>query len=411
MLRQYICAERKGSIMRKILLTVTLCFCLLVGCTSNNTADNVTESLLNSTPEPFSTLTQQPEPNESDDSRDPTSKTIQTLLPADIVQEVNGIEVKISPMIELLTIVQYLSDYDKLTNVNTSYNTDIDNAFQSYKDHEAVKFFKEHMDAFDFEKPPTACLYLDKDFSIYDEYNESFFSTYNPISMEKFSNLLKKFCADSNFNSFFDSHTNFYIQMLSSYVEMLPNWNMIQALETYYGKKMQSYTIILSPLSSGGCGPTLDNDRLYCIIGPTNANDDTPLFGNKVTILNFIFHEFGHSFVPVADFNNSFMVEETKRSQSLMEPIKKEMELLDYRQWSVVYEELILRAVVIDLCMQHTDILSLENGLYDERIQGFLYIDDVYQLLQEYNKKRDIYPVFDSFVPKITDYLLEQHHQ
>ena len=335
-------------------------------------------------------------------------------LPEDVAVKKGKVNIKVDPMMEMLSVVQYLSGYGGLedrhmTNIRTSYHEDIDIYFVDYKEHQAVQYFAKIMDRFNYEKPPTTCLYIEKDFSINSDYENSFLSTYNPADIEGFRDVMEQFCVDTKFNDFFKSHQSFYNETIETYSNALPTWDVLQAMETYYGTSMAEYNIVLVPLFSGGFGPYIDKDdgrHLYSIIGPSSAYENIPLFGNEAWITELIIHEWGHSFVPIA--GDSAMVQEVERSEYLLEPIREKMSLLAYNHWDVVYEELVLRAAVIDITVRSSGVAA-ETLLQVQRNQGFIYIDDVYQVLQDYNNNRERYPTFDVFVQIITDYLIEKH--
>ena len=344
-------------------------------------------------------------------------------MPAKISRTVSGVTVSVDPMIEMLSAIQYLSDYDEefglLTKHKTSYHDDLETAFREFEDHEAVTFFNEVMtQGFAFDSPPTACLYLDEHFSTLPEFEGSDYQrnrlrhTAMGDKMENFRDVMEQFYIDTNFGDFFESHHDFYSRMIDTYSENFPQWNMTQAMETYYGKEMAGYNIILVALfHPGGFGPTLefaDGMHVYSIQGPYLAENDTPLFGDSDAIANLVIHEFGHSFVPVNEQDNAAMVAEVQRSEYLMEAVEEDMSRNAYGSWASAYEELVLRAAVIDIMKANTTI-DPETLLQYERDTGFIYIDIVYEVVQLYSKNREEYPVFDDFVPFITDALLDAY--
>lgn len=341
-------------------------------------------------------------------------------LPEEVSAMIGGVTIEVDPMIEMLSIIQYLSDYHEtfglMTRIKTPYHDDVDAAFGSYKEHDAVQYFNEVMArGFAFDSPPTACLYLEKDFSISADYAGSDYERGRMTAdMERFREVMEQFCADTKFHDFYEDHRDFYGEMIALYAAEFPQWDMTAAMEDYYGKTMAGYTIVLVPLfHTGGFGPSLnrtDGPHVYSIVGPYETNGSVPLFGDAESIADLVIHEFGHSFVPIfaLGHDDAAMENEVERSAYLMEPIQQEMAAMAYSQWNNAYEELVLRAASIDILTRNTGISS-ERELQYEREEHFIYIDDVYQILQEYTENRDKYPVFDDFVPVITDYLLKKH--
>lgn len=399
-----------------------LCFAaalalLLSGCSSGGPTP--AEAFSAPLPRASPSLPAPAAPKESAASESPPRATLVT-LPKSISRMVNGVTIMVDPMLELLSIVQYLSDYDEqsgmMTHVKTAYCNDVDLAFGSFKGHDAVGFMNDAMkNGFAFEKPPSACLYLEKDFSISADYAPSSFAeNLMTADMNRFRDVMEQFCIDTSFAQFFEAHSAFYGEMLKQYTDAFPEWDMIQAMDTYYGKSMAEHTVVLVPLFFPvGYGHGLsraDGLHVYSMLGPVKSDGDIPLFGSEATIIDMVIHEFGHSFLPINAFDDAAMAEEVARSRYLMEPIRQQMESLDYKQWNTVYEELVLRAAVIDITVRSTGV-SPKQALQAERNQGFLYIDDVYEVLQVYSESRGKYPTFDLFVPVITDCLLERYPQ
>ena len=345
------------------------------------------------------------------------SKT-EAIMPAKISKTVNGVTVTVDPMIEMLSVIQYLSNFDEqfgeLTEQKTSYHDDLETAFREFENHEAVKFINTAMrQGFSFDSPPTACLYLDEKFSVSSEFEGSDYQRNRlTINMEDFRNIMEQFFIDTNFEEFYLSHQDFYNRMIDAYVEEFPQWNMIDAMESFYGKEMAGYTIVLVALfHPGGFGPTLevaDGRYVYSIQGPLESENDTPLFGNSDAIAYLIVHEFGHSFIPINEEDNSAMIAEIQRSKYLMEAIRVEMNRYAYINWSIAYEELVLRAAGIYIMKENTTI-DPEALLQSERDIGFIYIDAAYEAVLQYSQNMEQYSTFDDFIPVITDALLNAY--
>lgn len=341
-------------------------------------------------------------------------------LPTPISKTVSDIVVSVDPMIEMLSVVQYLSEYDEqfdlLTNRKLPYHYDLEEAFREFEDHETVRFFNDAMlQGFSFDSPPTACLYLDENFGIQPEFTNSDYQCNRlSIDMDEFRDKMKQFYIDTDFGAFYQSHNDFYNRMIDAYAESFPQGNMIEAMEGYYGKEMAGYHIVLVSLyHPGGFGPALelaDGVHVYSIQGPYGSKQGTPLFGDSNDIAYLVTHEFGHSFVPINELDNPAMVAEVQRSEYLMDAVREDMTRNDYGDWTIAYEELVLRAAVIDITKEYVTI-DLEALLQHERDTGFAYIDVAYKTILQYSQNREIYPVFDDFVPVITDALLAAYER
>lgn len=337
-------------------------------------------------------------------------------MPEYLIWKHNGVQITVHPMLELLAVIQYLSGYGEalglISRINTPYTEAVETVFGGFRDHPAVQYVKEAVKrGFSYDAPPTACLYINTDFSISADYEGSHFATFRmEEDIDVFRDMLLQFYTDTDFRSFFLAYQHLYEQIIADYVAQFPAWNMVKAMESYYGKRMASYTIILVPLfHSGGYGPSLqreDGTHVYSIFGPMSTTyDRRPFFGYERQIRALVLHEFGHSFISINDENNAAIQEQVARSEYLMEPIAGEMSAMAYPYWSTAYEELVLRAAVIDIIEQQTGT-DPRYALNDEEANGFQYIRAVYDLLGSYATDREQYDTFDDFVPGLTEGLM-----
>jgi hypothetical protein len=124
--------------------------------------------------------------------------------------------------------------------------------------------------------------------------------------------------------------------------------------------------------------------------------------------LDLISHEFGHSFINVSNENQSPFEELIKKSGYLQEDITNDMSKQGYGEWATTLEETILRACVIRQ-LEHFGVGASADLLQAERENGFLYIDTVYESLNTYLYKRDIYPEINMYIPEIISGLMESY--
>jgi hypothetical protein len=186
-------------------------------------------------------------------------------------------------------------------------------------------------------------------------------------------------------------------------------------MESFYGKKMGSYNIVLSSLYSGGFGPGIERDTglaVYSIIGPANVTDGLPVFGSTDSFTNLVLHEFGHSFIPIGGPTDggAEIRKALDDSEYLLEPIQKQMEQSAYYLWPTVCEELVLRAAVVRMMAEHQSYIPAQRIQY-EFDKGFTYIQATYDSLQKYIDDREAYPVFDTFIPVIIGDIMAAHPQ
>lgn len=341
------------------------------------------------------------------------------LLPEPVVKEQSGVRISVEPAMELLAVIQYLSDYTDLgliTRYDITYKQDIDDYFVGMAGHDAISFINKYMTSgFDFDTPPTAALMINRDFTL-DEtaFAASIYAQSTNADINEFIEIMKAFYLDSNFETFYLDHTHYYNSILERTATSFPDWDMIAVMETYYGKKMESYNLVLSSMfHPGGYGPGIERKggtAVYSVQGPVNEENGLPVFGSTESFSELVLHEFGHTFIPIYDATGemSDILRARVDSAYLMEPIQEQMNANAYQEWNNVCEELVLRAVVIRMLVdnQKMDKVGLFRNEYD---RGFIYIETAYESLQKYVENRETYPVFDDFIPILIDDLIQVH--
>lgn len=322
-----------------------------------------------------------------------------------ISRNVNGINVMIDPRIELLAIVQLISDYDSrfglITRFHSSYKDNMKKHFNQYSKHPAVKLFEKMSEkGFSYHIPPALMLYCSNppELNRVRDYGDYFEGRAEKIELDKFIEELQNFARDTDFSQFFLANEDFYNTVLDKNIMTIRSTPYIAELESYFGMKQNSYTIILSPLfHAGGFGPRLDaaygKYDIYSILGPTRIDKNTPIFSSNIS-----WHEFGHSFVnPLSEKNQ----DEVNKYQKLYTPLAVQMKSQAYPNWLTCVNEHVDRAVTCRLIYRNDGEAVYEKAVSSEKINGFLYIDALLEALEKYEKNRDRYKTFEDFYPEI----------
>ncbi|MCM1991256.1 DUF4932 domain-containing protein [Oceanirhabdus seepicola] len=328
-----------------------------------------------------------------------------------IVQSVNGINVFVDPRIELLAAVQLISDYDKITGLITrkefQYKKDMKDYFSKFSSHEAVKLFnKMSKNGFNYDAPPTAMLYLSNPLNVskkqdFDDYIIKRAGGFK--NLENFYLALSKFAGDTNFNEFYESHTDFYKKVVEENAKAVKEGDYIKDIEDYYGMKQNSYNIILSPLfHPGGFGPRVRNEEgsydIYSIQGPSSTEKNIPMFGNVKSFKYLAWHEFSHSFVnPTTEEN----LDEINKYSKLYTPLAKAMNSQAYNTWETCVNEHIVRAVTSRLSYLNEGEKSYNKAINYEKSNDFYYVEALCEKLEEYENNRDKYKSFTEFYPEL----------
>jgi hypothetical protein len=342
----------------------------------------------------------------------PPSRFIETVPPFTSLPALPepNLAITVDPRLELLAVVQSLSDYEQrtglITDLDFAYKQKVAQVFGPYREHAAVNMFDELSQAgFSFDGPPYVMLFLSSPPELDVQIPFPAYAAQRAGGMEKleaFVAALRDFARESDFMQFYTEHTGFY-QEIAAGVEALVNPGDLALLEEYYGMRQHSYNIILVPLfHAGGFGPRLAREDgtfdVYSINGPHTLDGDLLTFGSPEDFRQLIWHEFSHSFInPLVEQ----AWEEIKPYSGLYAPIEKKMRKQAYEEWQSAVNEHLIRAITARLAAREFGPEAGRRALETDRRLGFRYIDALADRLVEYEANRDRYPTLESFIPRL----------
>lgn len=324
-----------------------------------------------------------------------------------VKKDINGLNIQVDPRIELLTTVQIISEYPFLTSFESGYKSKVIKYFSPYSNHKAVKLFKEmYPEGFSFDAPPAIMLHYSSSidlkliYPLEDDYIER---ADGQEKLDEFMEALRQFAVDTKFDEFYNSNIEYYKKMVNLNANTIKNKNYIEEVENFFGKKNNSYTVILASLvHPGGFGSNikLENGEsdIYSVLGPTEMKNSVPSYGTQDDFKELIWHEFSHSFVnPITEKN----IDEVNKYKNLFEPISERMSSQAYTSWETCVNEHLLRAITARRAYIDNGYEAYQNNINYEKNRGFFYVKALAEKIAEYEKTRNQYKDFEEFYPEI----------
>ena len=322
---------------------------------------------------------------------------------------VHSLDICVDPRLELLAVIQWLSDYRSkyplLSQHVFAYTQAVDEHFSRYQTREVIaslnklisRPFSYENPPFAFGAPPEVMLYLGPDGKLRDDVFENDFLVRRGGGKEclrAFIAHLRHFFHDSRFASFYETHQPFYRQIVLRTAEKIGKRNYITELELFYGTHHGSYTLILVPLyHSVGFGPRVTVTgvhHIYNIMGPHGIKMNLPDFGSESSFVGMQRHEFSHSFVNPL----------TEQYWSLAEPyFTAYTSPLEAQE---IVNESIVRAVTTLLAYAEGEAQG-ERALHNEESRGFDLVQPLLHRMQKYVRSREKYPTFVEFYPNLLE--------
>ncbi len=329
----------------------------------------------------------------------------------------NQVTVGVSPEIELISIVQSISKYPTLlgflmTQDSFEYKTDVINHFKPYRDHPAVLMFNSLSlipGGLNYSAPSNIMLYTDKSLHLREDIELDDFvisRAGGKDTLRVFLNLLADFAIQSSFNEFFETHRDFYLELVDNTISNLGSTNYIAEVEEFYGKKQKSYNIILVSLYNGnGFGNSLlcanDQRELYNTMGPQDTKNEVPLFGDKNYLSYMIRHEFSHPFInPLTEKRWDYLKDYAEKFDLIPEVARKKV----CGDWQECVNEFTIRAITTQLAYNESDQAG-KRSYEREESRGVSYLDSLLNKIKYYQANRKTYSTLDSYYLKILDVL------
>lgn len=317
---------------------------------------------------------------------------------------VNGITFKVDPRIELFNTVAMLFGHNGMTLSNISYKQETLTYFTLYKKHPVVdSLLNSFKHGWYVDDPIFFMLCLDEQFNLREGLFPDQIKRGGGIErLKKLAFLFRDFAEKSGFYNYFNQiEQPFYEHVIANTQYNFKNFKAINLLENYYGQKQDAYVMVLDLL--GGYGnfgrPINRNGKtiLYAVVETNSSAGNVPIFEPSIATFNLIIHEFSHSFVnPQVDRFS----EKLKQVDSLYLPIQESMESQGYWQWGVTVNEHVVRAAVTRIAAQYYGIAFAYANFYKPEFgKRFIYLNALREKLSFYEKHRDQYPTFKSFVP------------
>ena len=326
--------------------------------------------------------------------------------------QINKLNVTIDDRIETLYTVAYLNKYFLVNKHANVYKNTIDEKLDTLKHHRAVALFDSISNNYNFSYyRPVEWILQYSEFPEFKKIKRRSDENYETISkgkeylLEEFRTELINFNQQDLFQRYLKATKPINEIVINKILESETIRFLPDYLEEYYGTKLSSYNLILSPfLHSGGYNSEIINQNgdkeVYAIIGPNGEVNFLPHFDKDYLETDMILHEFGHSFVnPLTDkFEKE--IEELKNKYYTEKLIKDGREQ-GYSEWKYVFNEILLRSVVINITQKKFGVKKANRLLNLEKNVGFDLVEKVSEKLKIYEKNRKKYKKFEDFMPTL----------
>jgi hypothetical protein len=323
------------------------------------------------------------------------------------------IEIAVDPTIELFSLIHHLAG-DKQYNENLipAYTKEVDRHFEPQKNHPAIHFAKECNTLFQIngDAPMALAVYIGPPPPLEPEINWSalpkdFDPRWDSTLISKYLKHAREFAVESEFMKFHMNQNAFHNEAIENLQGMLIKENIVEWFSTFFGYYPDHFKINIA-LLNGSCnyGYKIElpdgKNQSVCLLGARDPKgiQGTPTY-NKKWFLPVIVHEFCHSYI------NPLMIDKPEEFKTIGDAVLKSqaeaMRKNGYDVWNVVLNEYLVRACTIMFLKEHEGNKEVERNLKTDKMSGFVEIEGLVQLLEEYENNRKEYPDIASFLPEV----------
>jgi len=223
-------------------------------------------------------------------------------------------------------------------------------------------------------------------------------------SASNFVAAIGQFVKDTHFSEFIEGHRDLYRLTETRMQALMDKEGHLEWFYPFFGEQAGAkFTLVLGMLNGGNCyGPhwrdSSGKEELFCILGVW-ATDQAgePVFGQDV--LKTVVHEFCHSYAnPIIDRHQS---ELQVAGEKLFEPVADQMRSHAYGNPQTMLRESLVRVSVVQYLRRYDGPRAADREIGEQKKAGFMWMQDLSDLLGEYEAERDHYPTLESFSPRL----------
>jgi hypothetical protein len=318
---------------------------------------------------------------------------------------VNTITVEVDPQVELIGIVFRLAGSPEFNQGGIrSYVKDVEQHFGEFDGHPVVKMAARLRNTrrMSADGPMSLGVHIDRDFrpkKAFEEWPWGLDSRWERQETKEFIEKLQQFAADTKFNEFFKAHSALYEKGIRSCEAVMAEHDLQTWLDEFFGVEGSGdlrlvLGFVNGPNNYGVRFTAGKTHEKYAIIGVQLSDPDgNPVFRPKQ--LATTAHEFCHSFAnPVVE---KYMEQLQPAGEKLYAAHAPAMQRIGYQRWQSLMYESAVRACVASFVRNSFPPEYLQYYLDDEAGYGFVWTQELSELLVRYEGNRDKYPTFESF--------------
>ena len=333
----------------------------------------------------------------------------------------HSLRVAVDPRVELLGLIFRLAgnqEYQEYKMARLeSYAGDVEKQFGKFRGHAVVNLARKLRDTrgVSYDAVMSMAIHLTDAEHLklkvpLQSWPEDLDQRWTAPDVSNFLAAARSFVKDSSFQKFIKKHRPLYQTTVARMQTLMEKEAHLEWFDAYFGQRPQaSFTVVPGLLNGGGSygvhfraadGP----EELYCILGVWRTDQEgLPEFSHDA--LATVIHEFCHSYAnPLIERH---LAELQPSGDALYGPVAGRMRSQAYGNGQTLLKESLVRACVIRYLRQYEGEEAARRAIRAEKRNGFLWMQEMSDLLGEYEAHRDQYPTLEDFAPRLAAFFAE----
>lgn len=325
------------------------------------------------------------------------------------------VTVAVDPRVELLSIIFRLAGHREYNQGRVaSYVNDVEEHFGRFRNHPAVECAAElrRTRGVSFDACMSMAVHLGDAFTPqarlpFDPLPESLDPRWGVEGAARFLEQTQRFVEDSSFREFIAAHRPLYELAELRMQKVLDEHAHLEWFDDFFGRRPQAtFKLTLGMLNGpSSYGPRYrtagGDEELYCILGVWRTDDEgRPVFDREM--LATVVHEFCHSYINAIVDRHAAPLEVA--GTKIFPYVQAAMQRQGYGNWKTMMYESLVRASVIRYTLRHMGPEATRREIADQKARRFLWIEELSDLLGEYEGRRNEFTDLDAYFPRVIDF-------
>jgi hypothetical protein len=325
----------------------------------------------------------------------------------------------VDPRVELMSVIFHLAGNEEYNRCKSRrFTTNLEEHFKEYQSHPAVKMAAELREkrSVSYDAVMSIAVHI-KDINTcaelvpFEPRPLALDSRWRASEAREFLALCSDFTKDTNFASFLKKNKPLYDAAISKLQGMVNEQVNFNWFDEFFGPRPDiNFNLVISilngPSNYGVCVKTGDKTQIYCILGIWNVGWfgwGNPGF-NKAPVSTIV-HEFSHSYCnPLVD---KYMNQFSAFGEKFFPKVEEQMKNQAYGSWQTLVYESLVRACEVRYAYANSGQQYAERIAQYQISRGFLWTQELSQLLGEYEQHRDKYSTLEPFMPRVVEFFNE----